>query len=227
MLKINENAIFISDSHFNKQRDILHALLLKIQSKELITPQIYLMGDIFDFLAKEITYFINQNKKVINLINKLSNKIEIIYFEGNHDYNLDDIFPNITIIPREKQPLNIRLINKNISLSHGDIFTPKGYDIYCKIIRNHALLTFLNFIDINNWLTKKIEANLAVKNICHKQKNFNKFIEKRVDLYNTDLIIEGHFHQGYIDEKYINLPSLYCTNQYMIYQNNQFTFNVV
>ena len=56
------------------------------------------MGDIFDFISGESKYFIQQNSDAINLLNKLSKDIEIIYLEGNHDYNLKIIFPNMEVI---------------------------------------------------------------------------------------------------------------------------------
>ncbi|MEA3497929.1 MAG: metallophosphoesterase [Campylobacterota bacterium] len=225
MITIKENSIFIADSHYNNEREILFTMLSKIQNKEIETSQIFLMGDMFDFLSEEIEYFKTINHKVISLINRLSVDKEIIYLEGNHDFNLSNIFPNLEIITRENQPLNIVQDSKNISISHGDIFTPIGYEIYTKIIRNHYVMKFLNLIDFNNWLSKKIEQDLKKKNICHKQKDFDNFIAKRVDNYNTDLVIEGHFHQGYIDEKYINLPSLCCDKRYMVYLNGKFEFN--
>lgn len=224
MITLKNNAIFIADSHYNSQRTILHKLLEQIQSKTIVTEQIFLMGDIFDFLSKEIDYFNIINKNVISLINKISLDIEIIYLEGNHDFNLNDIFPNVKVITRSNQPIYIKQNNKTIGLSHGDIFTPKSYDIYTNIIRNHYLLVFLNFIDYNNWLTSKVEKKLKQKEICHKQKNFNNFVQKRINNYNVDLIIEGHYHQGMISENYINIKSLCCDNAYLTHLNGKFNF---
>ena len=224
-MNIKDGAIFIADSHYNSQRTILLDLLTKINLKDIQTKQIFFMGDIFDFLASEIEYFRDINYEIINIINNLSLDIEIIYFEGNHDFNLEDIFPKIHIISREQQPLEILQDNKSISLAHGDIFTPTAYNIFTSIFRNHYFLLFLNFIDKNNWLSLKLEKIQMLKNICHKQKDFTQFIENRIQDYDTDLIIEGHFHQGYQDERYINLPSLACDDGYMIFKDSQFTFH--
>ncbi|MEA2050293.1 MAG: UDP-2,3-diacylglucosamine diphosphatase [Campylobacterota bacterium] len=226
-MKLNDNTIFISDSHYNSTRTILFTLLNKIELKEISTTQLFLMGDIFDFLSNDILYFKKINQDIIDLINKLSNDIEIIYLEGNHDFNLKDIFPNVFVISRENQPISIKNDKKTISLAHGDIFTPFGYNLYTLFIRNSYIQKFLNIIDINNWLSKKIEKNLKSKNICKKQKDFQYFINQRIKNYNIDLVIEGHFHQGIITDNYINLPALCCTNEYMIYQNKQFKFNMV
>ena len=218
-LSIKQGAIFVADSHFNQKNKELLIFLEKVESKEIVTTQLFLMGDMIDFISGESRYFIKQNSHVINLLNKLSNEIEIIYLEGNHDYNLTTIFPNINVIKRENQPLLAKFEDKTVALSHGDNFINWKYDLYCKFIRNTIFLRFMNFIDVNFFISKKIEDSLVKKNICHKMRNFEEIVSKRVKNYDSNIIIEGHYHQGnryLIDEKlYINIPSLCCQKQYV------------
>jgi len=218
-LSIKQDSIFVADSHFNGKNRELLIFLEKVESKEIVTSQLFLMGDMIDFISGESRYFIQQNSPVINLLNKLSKSIEIIYLEGNHDYNLKSIFPNIQVIKRENQPLLAKFEDKTIALSHGDNFINWKYDLYCKFIRNTIFLRFMNFIDMNFFISKKIENSLVKKNICHKMRNFEEIVSKRVKNYNSNIIIEGHYHQGnryLIDEKlYINIPSLCCQKQYI------------
>lgn len=172
------------------------------------------MGDMFDFISGESKYFIKRNQKLIDILNELSNKIEIIYLEGNHDYNMQSLFPNIKVFKREEQPVSATYEGKSVSLSHGDNFTPWHYNLYCAIIRNKALLMFLNLIDINNIISKKIYYALLEKKICKKMENFEEFAARRVENYKSDIIIEGHFHQGKSfeikNQLYVNIPSLCC-----------------
>ena len=218
-LSIKNDAIFVADAHFNKKNREFLTFLKKVESNEIITKQLFLMGDIFDFISGESKYFIQQNSDAINLLNKLSKDIEIIYLEGNHDYNLKIIFPNMEVIKRENQPLLAKLNDKTIALSHGDNFINWKYDLYCKFIRNTIFLRFMNFIDINFFISKKIEEALVKKNICHTIRNFEHIVSKRVKNYDADIIIEGHYHQGnsyFLDEKmYINIPSLCCQKEYI------------
>ena len=216
-LDIKDDAIFIADSHYNKNRIEFELFLDDIIAKKIKTSQLFLMGDMFDFLSSYIKYFIKINQSVINKINIISLDIQIIYLEGNHDFNLQDIFPNVKVIKRENQPLIVQNQNKKIAISHGDIFTPIGYNIYTKIIRNNYILKLLNFLDINNIITKTLELKLIKKNICNKLDNFNTFALKRIEEYShlkVDIIIEGHYHQGKSYEKYINIPSFACSNLY-------------
>ena len=225
-LSIKQDSIFVADSHYNQKNKQFLFFLKQIENKKIKTTQLFLLGDMIDFISGESRYFIKQNSAVIKLLNKLSNEIEIIYLEGNHDYNLKNLFPSIRVIKRENQPLYAKLNNKTVSISHGDNFINWKYDLYCKIIRNSIFLRFMNFIDINFFISKKIENALLKKNICHKIKDFNKLVEKRLENYSTDIVIEGHYHQGetfYIKEKkYINIPSLCCQEKYVIIKNLDF-----
>ncbi len=226
-LNLKKRAIFVADSHFSEVNVEFLSLLEKIKNEEIKTPQLFLMGDMFDFISGESRYFIKLNQKLIDIINELSKKIEIIYLEGNHDYNLKKLFPNVKVYKRENQPIEAKYEDKTVALAHGDIFTPKSYDIYCKIIRNHVFLVFLNLIDFNYWLSKKIYNKLIKKNICTKMKDFDSFAKKRLVNYNSDIVIEGHFHQGRSYEEknklYINIPSLCCDKKYTIFDEKFIT----
>jgi UDP-2,3-diacylglucosamine hydrolase len=221
---IKDNALFLADVHFNRFRQDILPLLKQIKNKELEVSQLFLMGDIFDFLCGEVQYFQDINYELIDLLNNISIHTETVYFEGNHDYNLKEVFPKIEVFPRAVQPQYGLMGDKKIALAHGDIFTPKGYNIYSAIIRNSPLLTFLGLININNWLAKIIVDKLGQKKICNKMNNFDSFLQKRITNYHCDLAIEGHFHQGYLGERYINIPSFACDKKYMIYKDNQFKF---
>lgn len=225
-LNIQENAIFVADSHYNSKNNQFLIFLENLENNKIETKQLILMGDNFDFLSGESKYFIKQNKVVIELLNKLSNTIKIVYLEGNHDYNLQKLFPKIEVIKREKQPFYAKYNDKTIALSHGDNFINWQYNLYCSIIRNPILLKFLNSIDFKNFISKKIESSLLSKNICHKIKDFKKLAIKRINNYNSDIIIEGHYHQGltfeFNNKKYINIPSLCCDNKYFRLNNYEF-----
>ncbi len=210
-IQIQSDAIFIADAHYNHNRQELFELLSHTRSS-----QIFLMGDIFDFLCGEIDYFIKQNYELITLIKHLSLSRQIIYLEGNHDFLLNDIFDKVIVIPRKQQPLIVTFEDNKVALSHGDIFTPISYNIYTSIIRNKYFLKFLNMIDFNNIISIYVNEWLKQKDICHDIDDFESFAINRISLYknyNVDMIIEGHFHQGKRYKNYFNIPSYTCTNK--------------
>ena len=55
---------------------------------------------------------------------------------------------------------------------------------------------------------------------------FKSIVTKRIDHYKTDIIIEGHYHQGDIfyikDKQYVNIPSLCCNQMYTRLENYDF-----
>ena len=57
-------------------------------------------------------------------------------------------------------------------------------------------------------------------------RNFEEIVSKRVKNYDSNIIIEGHYHQGnsyFMDEKmYINIPSLCCAKKYVLIKNLEF-----
>ncbi len=224
---LKDEAIFIADSHYNKKNQEFKLILKKIKNREISCNQIFLMGDNFDFLAFETEYFKEINSEIIELLNILSNSYEIFYLEGNHDYNLSKIFPNIKVVKRENQPLILAYKDKRIALSHGDNFINWHYNLYCKIIRNSYFLKFLNFLDINFFISKKIEKALENKNICHDLSYFEELVNKRVKNYSEDIVIEGHYHQAKSykigNQEYINIPSLCCQKSYTVFKDEKFT----
>jgi UDP-2,3-diacylglucosamine hydrolase len=224
-LEIKDKAIFISDAHDNEQRDGFYYFLQKLESGKIKTNQLFLMGDMFDLLVGEVTYTKNLFKRYIDLLNKLSKNIEIFYFEGNHDFNLQSIFPNIKVFKIQKQPALFKYKNKNIFLAHGDIYNGLGYKTYTILSRNSIILNILNFIDrlTDNSISKKILTPQLDKKICYKINNFNNLTKQKIQKYDIglieiDFVCEGHYHQNkkYMldDIKYINFGSFACDDSY-------------
>ena len=210
MFIIQENAIFIADSHYPHHGDDFLWLLQKLDSKEVSTSQLFLMGDNFDLLFGYNAYIQTFSKEVIALLHKLSKKIEIHYFEGNHDFCLKNTFPNMNVYTRDEQPIEFSLKDKKVAISHGDKYaTGFGYDLYCKVLRNKTILILLKPFEkmiIDHRMNK-----LSTKHICKTFDGFEKRVEAILEHYKeVDLVIEGHFHQSRVLGKYISLPSQAC-----------------
>ena len=222
---LERDAIFIADAHYPHHNSRLINLLQKIQNGKIETKQLFLMGDIFDLLFGRGKYVYKYNKEAIEYINQLSSSISIIYLEGNHDFNLKSIFPNIKIIPRDKQPLFIYDTKGNLyGLSHGDKFeTSMLYTIYSAIIRNSLTISLL--LPMERIISKYKLKTLSNKNICGKIKEFENIVDKILLRYPQNAtVIEGHYHQGKIIDRYISLPSLACENRYTIFRDGEFIF---
>lgn len=224
MGEIKESALFIADSHYPHHGDAFLEILKKLESKEIEVSQLFLMGDNFDLLFGHNTYIQSFSQEAITLLQRLSHTLEIHYFEGNHDFCLEDIFPNMHVYSRKEQPKIFMLGEKKVAISHGDKYaTGIGYDLYCKILRNKTTLRLLKPFEkmiINHRLQK-----LSEKDICHAFHGFEKRVKSILEHYKeVELVIEGHFHQARILGKYISLPSQACQGMIAVVEKGEVVF---
>lgn len=224
---IKEGAIFIADSHENENRKNFLRFLYALKSGEIKTPQLFLMGDMFDFLAAQCEFFVKFYEPYIDVINEISEKTEIYYFEGNHDFNLAPLFKNVKTYPIGAQPVKFASkCQKCVFIAHGDIFLPLVSKYALRFLRVKIFLKTMNFFDkfLNFRLSKRILNKLKRKILDYKIPNFKELAEAKVYRYNglckADIVIEGHYHQGDIFElgsqKYVNVPSFACEQSYFI-----------
>ncbi|MBU0632096.1 metallophosphoesterase [bacterium] len=230
-LELKQGAFIISDAHYSSHhRPELKTLFEDINSGRLNPTQLILMGDIFDALFAPITYTLHVNKDMIQLLDAISNKIEVVYLEGNHDFCLEGIFKNIKIFPLELQPVACKYGEKTVLLSHGDFSEGTMYKIYTSLIRSRFMLYILKYIDIvgNHFILKKLDAYLHKKEDCNDFEAFYEYIFARIGKRfsnRCDYFIEGHFHQDKsfkVDNfTYINLAAFACNQRYFIVQSFQ------
>lgn len=223
-LRLKEGAIFLSDAHYSFKHRELIGFLKALRSQTIQTPQLILMGDVFDLLFGNIPATIARNQEAVDLINTLSDNIEIVYLEGNHDFNLSAIFPGVEVYPIKQQPVICSYKEESVALAHGDFNGPLGYRIYTALIRNPVVLSLLNLINKigKQCILKALDDKLKHKDDCHKMHSFEQFVEKHlgaVELAGHTMFIEGHHHQNRSFQlkncRYINLPAFACGRHYM------------
>lgn len=212
-LKLKNNAIFISDSHDNENRKNFLNFLKAFDENKIEASQLFLMGDMFDYLSST-DYSIKFYKEQIDLLNKISLKSECYYFEGNHDFNLKEIFPNIKVFPIQEQPVEFILENmKTVQFAHGDKFLSYLDSKILLFLRNKTFLKIMNFFDniFSGFITKKILKSQVNKTLYTKIENFSEVVERKIKNYNANYIIEGHYHQDlrldFKNIEYFNLNS--------------------
>ena len=227
---LQEGAILIADAHCAPWRTPFIDFLRALATGEITTPQLILMGDVFDMLYGPITRTYPYNTEGIDLINRLANTIEIIYLEGNHDFLLDELFPNVQVLRRENQPLMMNFEGKIVALSHGDSNMGLGYELYTALIRNRSILAMLRTIDTlgGGFIVRWLEEQMKRKIHCRPIDQFATLIQNRLEKLkfdSIDVLIEGHFHQNRRFEvnslNYINVGAFACNERYFTVQSNQ------
>ena len=220
---LHEGAILVADSHYAPWRTSFFDFLSALETGKISTTQLILMGDNFDLLFGSISQTLDLNTQAIDSLNRLSNVIEVIYLEGNHDFRLGAVFPDTYVVPLENQPLFMEGNGERIALLHGDIHVSLAYKIYTSLIRNKTILNCLNYI--NNWfggfIIKRLIDSMQHKKHCKKIDSFEALAHRLKDqkwILSCDRIIEGHYHQnqsfkfkGYY---YDNLGAFACNERY-------------
>jgi len=228
VITIKEGAFLIADAHYSYLRPELLGLVKDIHSKKLLPTQLIFMGDIFDALFGEVEYTHEKNSNIIELINDISEHIEVIYLEGNHDFNLQSIFPRVKVFSIQMQPIICNYKDKTLYLAHGDFDGGLFYKIYTAVIRNTIVLTILKSIDnlFNHYIVNKLDEYLSKKDDCKEFVGFKEFIDERLSSkLICDFFIEGHFHQNrsldFAKFRYINLGAFACNQRYFTVKSLQ------
>jgi UDP-2,3-diacylglucosamine hydrolase len=230
LFELKAGAIIIADAHYSTKRPKLLSFLKSILSGKTEATQLILMGDIFDILFGVISLTYRRNIEPIEIINKISKKIQVVYLEGNHDFAIKRFFPDIQVIPLEIQPLHVRYKNQDVLLAHGDFDSDIKYKIYTKIIRSRLTLSILGLIDIltSHGIIHWLDNYLSKKDDCREIENFESIVKSKIkknSLLKYDVLIEGHYHQNKIYEyknfKYINLAAFACNERYFVVKSKQ------
>ena len=213
ILEIKDDAIFIADSHTQcfAQHGRNSLLLVLEKMLDSAPSQIFLMGDISNILVGNLKSSLKSNEKLLNAIDLLTQKAQIIYFEGNHDFNLECILPSVIKIPRKNQPQIAHFGDKSALIAHGDIFLDKKYEIYIKMLSAKMSAKILNALDLATFgrLYALIEKKVQSKKIrlLSDECAIQMLIKRRIQSYENyilrhnlrvDFVIEGHFHLGKI-----------------------------
>lgn len=74
MPSIKEGALFIADAHYPHHGNAFLTLLQQLDNGNLQSPQLFLMGDIFDLLFGYNDYIQTFSYEAITLLQKLSTK---------------------------------------------------------------------------------------------------------------------------------------------------------
>jgi len=230
-LTIFPGAVLVSDAHYSDKRPQLFSFLKAIECGEIPATQLILMGDIFDLLFGPIALTKKRNRNVIDLVDAISEKMEVLYFEGNHDFLLHDIFKNISPVPISKQPVEAYCDTRRLLLSHGDYGSDWKYRLYTALIRSRLVMHLLDLIDrlSSHGIIRRLDIYLAKKEDCYEIDDFEAIVRRRYPMQRMwkeqTFVIEGHFHQNrhykYENFEYFNLGAFACNERYYVVKSTK------
>jgi len=209
MFQLKKSAVFLSDLHVINILDDRYQFLLDFLNHSITNnaEQIFLIGDIFDLMIGNHQEYFILYKDFFNLILKhlLAGK-EIFYFQGNHDFHIENLFQmkfrNFNNFHLFDAQAIFNYQNKRIYISHGDELDINNisYQKYKGFIRSNLIKLAANHLVTYN--TISMVAKHLANHSKRSQRNFNwdktfnsyrNIIEKLWN-NNIDVVICGHGH---------------------------------
>ena len=187
------DAIILSDLHLgsgNCQAMSLCHLLEQIADERVVTARLILNGDVFDSI--DFRRLKKNHWKVLSLIRKLSDRIEIIWLSGNHDGSAEIVSHLLGVTVKDEYVL--RSGGEKVLVLHGHRFDD--------FIDAHPILTwlgdsvyfFLQWIDRSHSFAKlaKKGSKTFLRCIQKIEEGAVEYARKR----DCSVVCCGHTHQA-------------------------------
>jgi UDP-2,3-diacylglucosamine pyrophosphatase LpxH len=165
------DAVILSDLHLgsdNCQARLVRQLLERILHGELQTARLILNGDVFDSI--DFRRLSKAHWKVLSVIRKLSDRIDIVWLAGNHDGSAEVVSHLLGVTVEDDYILESGA--QRILVLHGHVFD--------EFIEDHPVLTWLadRIYRLLQWLDR---THTFAKRAKHGSKTFLRCNEKIAD----------------------------------------------
>jgi UDP-2,3-diacylglucosamine hydrolase len=205
--------IFVSDAHFTgKDRPEMESLVRFLDSEKERMGCLVILGDLFEFFfgfrqkssSKEKPFGFPEYLPVLEILRILYQRgIRIMYFEGNHDFFLGDLFRKQLGMEIEIFPgaIEERLGGKRAFVAHGDLSNPKQwtYRIFRSILKNRWTYGLMHLAGPH--LSRRVASRLNGMSYqkYHDSDSFApppafKAFAHRKFLEGYEIVILGHSH---------------------------------
>lgn len=195
------DTLVIADLHitFNDNRE--NIILNFFDTIAVKYKRIIILGDFFEFWYGFKKVVISDYFKILTKLKDLKDKnIEIIYIEGNHDFNIGYFMEKILEINIYKEHFTCEINKKSFLFMHGDTIN-LDKDKFYSFLRLFLRSKFTEFLmnNIPPYIILSIAKHFSTTSRNYLSKNFNmtEICNKIKEKYNYDFIIAGHFHKNY------------------------------
>jgi len=121
--------IFIADAHLRQPGDENYRRLLAfLATLPGTTDTLYILGDLFEFWIGYPRPVFPQYGPLLEALHLLRQSgVALVYFEGNHDFNLGEIFTRDLQTRVYPAAAELVLDGRRVFLCHGDQLNPQDY----------------------------------------------------------------------------------------------------
>jgi len=207
-----KHCVFLGDAHITPEdRDFQLHFSNFLRSLDGRADHLFILGDLFEFWFGFKGYsFQNEYGTVLDALKYLANRgMQLIYFEGNHDFNMGPVFTadlKATVYP-DWHHFNVE--GRRWFVTHGDLASAQGfrYGTYRKLIRNHLTYGFIRLLGPRLVLRMAGKLGTLSHQVYHAPQAYNpqrysSYVKKQFSK-GYDVVIMGHTHRAEIREQKI------------------------
>ena len=224
--------IFVADAHIDSATSkCALAFIAFLDEIKGSTRTLYILGDLFDFWFGDNKASYTVFQPILDKFKELrKNSVEIVYIEGNHDFQMGRFFTDV--LGAKVYPLDV-VINidaKVYYITHGDmIYGNKFQPISRMALRSLSLLKKTlpekALLSIANWLSNSSRSRSAVKKVLNDAL-FLKYVNDKKERGISNIIF-GHTHVPLIEERggclCVNPGAFKDDGSYARYSDGKFT----
>ncbi|OWK47479.1 UDP-2,3-diacylglucosamine diphosphatase [Fimbriiglobus ruber] len=190
------DALVISDTHLgseNCQAKMLVHFLEAIHDGTIRTRQLILNGDVFDSI--DFRRLKRLHWKVLSLVRKLSDQIEITWINGNHDGPSEIVSHLLGVTVRDE--IVVHSGGKNVLLLHGHRFDEflDRYPLTSKLA--DGLYRFLQWLDKSHTIAR--QAKQSSKTFLRSTQKVKESAIEYARRKGCDAVCCGHTHMPLAD----------------------------
>ncbi|HIJ88062.1 MAG TPA: UDP-2,3-diacylglucosamine diphosphatase [Desulfuromonadales bacterium] len=197
-------AIFIADAHLASPEALNFRLLLRFLGElEGKLDTLYIVGDLFDFWLGFPSNPFTQYNAILDALERLVQRgCRLIYYEGNHDFHLGDVFLFRLHAEIHPGPSVETVQGKRLYICHGDQINREdyGYRALRFLLRTALVAAAVRHFPpawaetIRRILQKRSQAGYATKTARWDYRQILLDFAGTVQKNGYDGLVAGHFH---------------------------------
>jgi UDP-2,3-diacylglucosamine hydrolase len=201
------STFFISDVHLGlgpraeekRKEDHLLAFLREIRPA---TERLYIVGDLFDFWFEYGTVIPKGFHRTLAALQEFTDcGIPVDYLAGNHDFWMDDFFPQELGVRVHPDPFEVAIDGQRVFLHHGDGLADKdlGYRLLKPVLRNRLAFFMYRWVhpDVGVRLARgssRSSRSYTATKDYGEQEAMAAFAARKIR-GGVDIVIMGHRHR--------------------------------
>lgn len=228
--------LFIADAHLSDPEDENYRKLLAfLESQAGRTRTLYLLGDIFQFwIGTRFADFPPYRPMLDRLAEMRRQGTELVYVEGNHDFNLGAYFGDrlgCTVLPDGGE---VEIDGTRVFLTHGDQVNPE--DVGYHRLRRFLRSGFIRFVakviptrliwKIARWGSHKSAESREGKTMRHAPRDLLRAYGQPHFDNGCPVMVSGHYHEPIFEQTgnftLIALGDWITDFSYAVYEDGEF-----